>query len=74
MAYRFLQECAARNRPGVTSFSPGVLEILESYRWPGNVRELRNVVERAVALCTGSQVGTSDLPDAICSAGPSSAL
>jgi formate hydrogenlyase transcriptional activator len=26
---------------------------LQSYDWPGNVRELRNVVERALILCTG---------------------
>ena len=26
---------------------------LQTYDWPGNVRELRNVVERAMILCTG---------------------
>jgi two-component system response regulator HydG len=65
LAYRFLLEYAARNRPSVTSFSPGALAVLESYDWPGNVRELRNVVERAVALCPGKLVGTSDLPKVI---------
>jgi len=29
--------------------------------WPGNVRELKNVVERAVVLCTGEQVTLEDL-------------
>ncbi len=35
---------------------------LMSYDWPGNVRELENVVERAVALGTGSIMHTVDLP------------
>ncbi len=29
------------------------MERLQRYDWPGNVRELRNVVERALILCTG---------------------
>jgi DNA-binding NtrC family response regulator len=40
------------------------------YDWPGNVRELRNRVERAVALCDGPEIATSDLfPDVKPSAG-----
>jgi two-component system response regulator AtoC len=30
--------------------------MLESYVWPGNVRELRNMMERAVLLCTGDEI------------------
>jgi DNA-binding NtrC family response regulator len=44
------------------------LRVLQSYRWPGNIRELRNVIERAVALCTGPEIGLDDLPESICSA------
>jgi DNA-binding NtrC family response regulator len=29
------------------------VEALESHNWPGNVRELRNVIERAVIICSG---------------------
>jgi transcriptional regulator with GAF, ATPase, and Fis domain len=29
------------------------MERLQGYDWPGNVRELRNVVERAMILCSG---------------------
>jgi DNA-binding NtrC family response regulator len=36
-----------------------------AYSWPGNVRELRNVVERTVAVCSGSQIELTDLPQAI---------
>ena len=36
--------------------------ILERYDWPGNLRELKNVMERAVLLCTGGTIGKEALP------------
>lgn len=44
------------------------LEALETYRWPGNVRELEHVVERAVVLAEGSELGEDDLPEELRSA------
>jgi two-component system response regulator AtoC len=35
---------------------------LEAHEWPGNVRELRNVIERAVTLCTGASIDIHHLP------------
>ena len=32
------------------------LSALERHRWPGNVRELKNVIERAVVVCTGDVI------------------
>ena len=36
--------------------SPAALEALQFHAWPGNVRELRNVIERAVVICSGEQI------------------
>jgi DNA-binding NtrC family response regulator len=38
------------------------LAVLQRYTWPGNVRELQNVVERAVLLARGAEIGIEDLP------------
>ena len=38
------------------------LQLLKGYSWPGNIRELRNIIERAVILCTGSRITPEHLP------------
>jgi DNA-binding NtrC family response regulator len=45
-----------------TRFSDPAMQVLMNYSWPGNVRELRNVIERAVILSSGSEIGAEDLP------------
>jgi DNA-binding NtrC family response regulator len=46
----------------VQGVTPKAEVLLESYNWPGNIRELRNVIERAVILCSGDRIHASDLP------------
>ncbi len=42
--------------------SVDVMRQLEAHDWPGNVRELENVIERALALCSGNLLTTDDIP------------
>ena len=41
--------------------APKRVAALEAYSWPGNVRELRNVIERAVILSPGGEIGPESL-------------
>jgi DNA-binding NtrC family response regulator len=72
LAATFLVDCATRNGRPVQGITSETLRVLESYSWPGNIRELRNVIERAVALCSSANIGLKDLPDSICAAASSS--
>jgi DNA-binding NtrC family response regulator len=38
------------------------MALLSNYAFPGNVRELENILERAVAVCTGDVIRVCDLP------------
>jgi DNA-binding NtrC family response regulator len=38
------------------------MQRLEEYDWPGNVREIKNVIHRAVVLCTGDLLQVEHLP------------
>jgi DNA-binding NtrC family response regulator len=37
------------------------MDALMAHDWPGNVRELANMIERAVVLCGGTEIGADDL-------------
>jgi len=58
----------------VQGISDDALRLLRQYEWPGNVRELRNVIERAMILCSGDMINVSDLPAEIVSVEPSMAF
>jgi DNA-binding NtrC family response regulator len=38
------------------------IEKLKRYDFPGNIRELRNLIERALILSAGSEIGPDDFP------------
>jgi transcriptional regulator with PAS, ATPase and Fis domain len=62
LARAFVAEaCRDANRP-LLSVADQALALLETHAWPGNVRELKNVVDRAVTLCTGSVIDVHHLP------------
>jgi DNA-binding NtrC family response regulator len=54
--------CRRMGRRAGVRFEPNALALLQQYGWPGNIRELRNVIERAVLLCTGEVITRSHLP------------
>jgi len=56
---QFAREMGDRQAPEV---SPEAARLLEAYSWRGNVREVRNVVERALLLCEGSEILPEHLP------------
>ncbi len=56
---QFAREMGDKPAPEV---SPEAARLLEAYSWRGNVREVRNVVERALLLCEGSEILPEHLP------------
>lgn len=52
----------ARNVQGSKpEIEPGAMKALQQYDFPGNVRELENILERALALCSGGGITEEDL-------------
>jgi len=66
----YLDRFRVRLTRPVRSVSPEALEALVAHDWPGNVRELINVIERAVLLCAGPEIGLQDLPNNLLAARP----
>jgi len=62
IAQSFLQYFTAKVNKQIKSFSKEFLAKLENYNWPGNVRELKNIIERSVILCDGTELDDSLLP------------
>jgi len=58
----FLDEFNERHGRSVRGVADDALDVLRRHRWPGNVRELRNVIERAVIVCSDDLVGAKHLP------------
>jgi DNA-binding NtrC family response regulator len=61
----FLNKYSAENERPLRRITPEALRPLLTYAWPGNVRELENVIERAVVLSSGTEIGPDLLPDQI---------
>ncbi|CEF48996.1 unnamed protein product [uncultured bacterium] len=65
IALSHLAFLAAHAGKNVRGFSPEAIEAMRQYTWPGNIRELRNVIERAMILCSGEWIAVEDLSDTI---------
>ena len=56
LAQHLVTQLANKHRRPARFLSSGAITALQFHAWPGNVRELRNVIERAVIICSGEQI------------------
>jgi transcriptional regulator with PAS, ATPase and Fis domain len=56
LAQHLVEQHAAKHGRAARFLRPAALEALQFHNWPGNIRELRNVIERAVIICSGEQI------------------
>ncbi len=62
MVERFFERFNREMGRDLQAVSPAAMQWFLDHDYPGNVRELENLVERAVALETGSSVSADNLP------------
>ena len=62
LAATFLRRFASELGKEAVTLTAEALRVLEQHTWPGNVRELQNLMERAVVLSDGPEVGASAFP------------
>jgi len=62
LAQHFLAKVCEEENKQIEGFDQSAMLAMQDYSWPGNVRELQNIVERAVLLGNGPQLGMQDLP------------
>lgn len=61
LADYFLKRFVAETGRRIEGYTDRAMQQLLNYRWPGNVRELKNVIERAVVLCSDKWIDQEDL-------------
>jgi DNA-binding NtrC family response regulator len=61
LARFFLEKFAHESGEPAKQITPAALELLVGFHWPGNVRELENILQRAVALSSGSVIDAADV-------------
>jgi DNA-binding NtrC family response regulator len=61
LAAHFLRRYASRYRREINGLDPSAIQAMAQYAWPGNVRELEHTLERAVLMCRGREIQSSDL-------------
>ena len=61
----FLARFSDENGLPTRHFTADAMRPLLSYAWPGSVRELENVIERAVVLSSGVNIGVDLLPESV---------
>lgn len=62
LANHFLRKYNDRLGKSIQGISAEAMSILKSYAYPGNVRELENIIERTIALESGTSILPESLP------------
>jgi two-component system response regulator AtoC len=62
LAATFLRRFASELGKDAATLTAEALRVLEQHAWPGNVRELQNLMERAVVLSDGPEIGAASFP------------
>lgn len=65
LAAVFLEEASHLAGGPTRRLAPEVMAAFLRHDWPGNVRELRNVIERAVVLGKGDELGLDSMPTSL---------
>jgi DNA-binding NtrC family response regulator len=61
LAMHFLYSYGKKYKKKVTGISSNARDALMAYNWSGNVRELKNIIERGVLLCPGTELTVQNL-------------
>ena len=61
LARFFLDRFSRESNKTIHEITPAALKILINFHWPGNVRELENIIQRAVALSSGTTLDVADV-------------
>jgi transcriptional regulator with PAS, ATPase and Fis domain len=61
IAQHYIEQFSSQLLKKISGLTREARTALEGYAWPGNVRELRNVIERAVILCSSPEIGLDSL-------------
>ena len=56
LAQYLVTKLAEKHSRPARFLSPAAISALQFHAWPANVRELRNVIERAVIICSGEEI------------------
>lgn len=62
LTHHFMAKLGAELGAPTVGLSRDAMDALCLHAWPGNVRELRNVIERALVLSKGQDIGVQHLP------------
>jgi len=58
----FLKRFNGAYQKNIMGITPECISIMESYEWPGNVREIKNIIHRAVVMCSEKVILPKHLP------------